>query len=56
MTQRTWDQYLKEEDKAVFAASGFGALAEWGERPALIIVDVNHAFCDDKPMPILDSI
>ena len=56
MTERIWDKYLNEEDKAVFAASGFGSLADWGERPALLIIDVNYAFCDEKPTPILESI
>lgn len=56
MTERVWDKYLSEEDKAVFAASGFGSLAEWGDRPALLIIDVNYAFCDEKPTPILESI
>lgn len=56
MTERIWDKYLNEEDKAVFAASGFGSMAEWGKRPALLIIDVNYAFCDEKPTPILESI
>ena len=56
MTDRIWDKYLSEEDKAVFASSGFGSLAEWGKRPALLIIDVNYAFCDEKPTPILESI
>ncbi len=56
MTDRIWDQYLTERDKAVFAASGFGATAEWGKRPALLVIDVNYAFCDEKPVPILESI
>ena len=46
MTERIWDKYLTERDKAVFAAAGFGALSDWGKRPALIIIDVNYAFCD----------
>lgn len=56
MTERIWDKYLNEEDKAVFAASGFGSLAAWGKRPALLVIDVNYAFCDEKPTPILESI
>jgi hypothetical protein len=55
MTDRIWDKYLSAEDKAVFAASGFGSLAEWGKRPALLIIDVNYAFCDEKPTPILEA-
>lgn len=56
MSERIWDKYLTERDKAVFNATGFGALAEWGKRPALLIIDVNYAFCDEEPKPILESI
>ncbi len=28
----------------------------FGKRPALVIIDVNYAFCDERPMPILESI
>ena len=56
MSERIWDKFLTERDKTVLAASGFGSLADWGKRPALIIIDVNYAFCDGKPMPILESI
>ncbi|WP_210186186.1 MULTISPECIES: isochorismatase family protein [unclassified Beijerinckia] len=40
----------------MFAASGYGALAGYGKRPALLIIDVNYGFCGDKPEPILQSI
>jgi nicotinamidase-related amidase len=56
VTERIWDKYLSDEDKAVFAASGYGAKAKWGKRPALLVVDINYAFTGDKPLPILDSI
>jgi Amidases related to nicotinamidase len=56
MTERIWDQFLTERDKAVFAASGYGARGGFGKRPALIIIDVNWAFCSEKPEPILDAI
>jgi len=56
MTERIWDKYLTERDKAVFSASGFGAMADWGKRPALIVIDVNYAFCDEESKPILESI
>ncbi|UFN46934.1 isochorismatase family protein [Roseomonas sp. OT10] len=51
-----WNQFLTERDKQVFAAAGYGARQGFGKRPALIIVDVNYAFCGDKPEPILESI
>lgn len=56
MTGRIWDQFLTERDKAVFAQAGYGALAEWGKRPALLIIDVNYAFTGESSMPILESI
>ncbi|AYD04860.1 isochorismatase family protein [Neorhizobium sp. NCHU2750] len=56
MTERIWDQFLTERDKAVFAASGYGARGGFGKRPALIIIDVNWAFCSEKPEPILEAI
>ena len=56
MTEPIWDKFLTERDKAVFAAGGFGARAGFGKRPALLIIDVNWAFCGERPEPILQSI
>jgi nicotinamidase-related amidase len=56
MTERIWDKFLTERDKAVFAAGGFGARAGIGKRPALLVIDVNWAFCGERPEPILESI
>jgi len=51
-----WDMFLTERDKAVFSAGGFGARMGFGKRPAILVVDVNYAFCGDKREPILESI
>jgi nicotinamidase-related amidase len=56
MSEPVWTQFLTERDKAVFEASGYGTRGGFGKRPALVIIDVNWAFCGDKPEPILDSI
>jgi maleamate amidohydrolase len=56
MNARIWDKFLTERDKAVFAAGGFGARAGFGKRPALLVIDVNWAFCGERPEPILESI
>ncbi len=53
---RIWDQFLTERDKQVFAAAGYGALAAWGKRPALLVIDVNYAFVGESSLPILESI
>ena len=49
MSERIWDNFLTERDKAVFAASGYGAHQGFGKRPALIVVDVNYNFVGDRP-------
>jgi nicotinamidase-related amidase len=56
MSEPIWNKFLTERDKAVFAAGGFGARAGFGKRPALLIIDVNWAFCGERPEPILESI
>ena len=56
MNERIWDKFLTERDKAVFTAGGFGARAGFGKRPALLVIDVNWAFCGERPEPILESI
>lgn len=56
MSEPIWSEFLTERDKAVFAASGYGARGGFGKRPALLIIDVNWAFCGDRPEPILESI
>jgi nicotinamidase-related amidase len=56
MPDPIWNKFLTERDKAVFATSGYGARQGFGKRPALLIIDVNYAFCGDKPEPILESI
>jgi maleamate amidohydrolase len=56
MSEPIWNKFLTERDKAVFAAGGFGARAGFGKRPALLVIDVNWAFCGERPQPILESI
>ena len=56
MAERVWDKYLTDRDKAVFEKSGFGAKGGGGKAPALLIIDVNYAFCGEQSEPILDSI
>ena len=52
----TWDDILTARDKEVFALSGFGKKAGFGQRPAIFIIDVNYNFTGDKPEPILESV
>jgi nicotinamidase-related amidase len=56
MVERVWEKFLTPRDKAVFAASGYGANGGFGKRPALLVVDVSWGFCGDRSEPILESI
>jgi nicotinamidase-related amidase len=51
-----WDDILTSRDKEVFALSGYGKRAGFGQRPAVLVVDVNYNFVGDKPEPILESV
>ena len=56
MSEPIWNKFLTERDKQVFGAAGYGARGGFGKRPALLVIDVNYAFCGDKREPILESI
>jgi maleamate amidohydrolase len=51
-----WEPFLTERDKQVFGEAGYNARGGFGSKPAVLIVDVNYAFCGHKDEPILDSI
>ncbi len=46
---------LSDEDRAAFAASGYGARGDLGSRPAVVVIDVNYAFCGHRREPLLES-
>ena len=52
----TWDDILTDRDKEVFALSGYGAKAGFGQRPAVLIIDVNYNFVGDRREPIIESV
>jgi len=56
VSERVWERYLSDRDRAVAAAAGLGQRAGYGERPALLVIDVTVNFCGDTSEPILDSI
>jgi nicotinamidase-related amidase len=51
-----WDDVIPERDRLVFEAAGWGRRAGYGERPVILVIDVNVNFCGDRPEPILESI
>lgn len=56
MSEPIWNEFLTDRDKQVFATSGYGATQGFGKRPVILVIDVNYAFCGDRPEPILESI
>ncbi len=51
-----WNKFLTARDRQVFGDAGYGQRAGFGERPAIVVIDVNYHFTGDRPEPILDSI
>jgi maleamate amidohydrolase len=51
-----WDPFLTQRDKQVFQASGYGARAGFGLRPALLLIDVSINFTGERSEPILDMV
>ncbi|HEY7061384.1 MAG TPA: isochorismatase family protein [Chloroflexota bacterium] len=56
MAGRIWDDVVPERDREVFSEAGYGKRGGFGQRPALIVVDVTYDFCGDRSEPILESI
>lgn len=51
-----WDEFLTDRDREVFSASGYGARQGFGRRPALLVIDVNYAFCGQRSESLMESI
>jgi nicotinamidase-related amidase len=51
-----WDDILTERDRQVFGKAGYGRKAGFGQRPAVLVIDMNYNFVGDKPEPILKSV
>ena len=51
-----WDGIVPEEDLRRYEAAGFGRKARLGERPALLIIDVQYRTVGTKPAPFWEAI
>ena len=56
MASRVWERYWTEQDRKAMQTSGYSNPVGFGERPALIIVDVSYNFCGERSEPLLESI
>ncbi len=41
-----WDDVLNEQDRQMFAKAKMGGTSSFGDKPALIIVDMTYGFVD----------
>lgn len=55
MTERVWDRFLTEQDKAHLAATTHRRIG-FGTRPALLLVDLYRWVFGDEPQPLLEAI
>lgn len=51
-----WDDVVPESERKIYDVGGWGKRMGFGEKPAVLIVDVNYDFVGDKPEPIMQSI
>jgi maleamate amidohydrolase len=43
-----WNDYLDAETRATYDRAGFGGRVGLGARPAVLVIDVNYAFCGES--------
>lgn len=55
MAQRIWDKYLTEQDKAHLSIAGHRSLG-YGEKPALLLVDLYRWVFGVRPEPLLQAV
>ena len=55
MVERVWEKYLTDQDKEHIAVSGHRTKG-FGERPALLMIDLYRWVFGDKPLPLMESI
>jgi maleamate amidohydrolase len=53
---RIWEHYLSERDRNVMARAGYRNPMGFGERPALLVIDVNMNFTGDRREPVEEAI
>ena len=51
-----WDAFLSERDRRIFGSAGYGQRAGFGQRPVVLVIDVNYNFVGDRPEPIEESV
>lgn len=53
---RDWEQFVPESDRDIYALAGFRERVGFGERPAILVIDVQYRTAGDRPAPIREAI
>ena len=56
MSGTPWDGIVSEDEQRAYKAAGFGRSSGLGQRPALLIIDVQYRTVGTTPMPFWDAI
>ena len=56
MAERIWDRFLTEQDKQHAASRGRKERIGFGDRPAVLLIDLYRWVFGDKPQPLLEAI
>lgn len=55
MTERIWDRFLTDRDREIMKGTGYGIRAGFGERPALLVIDVSYGFTGQRDQPFEEA-
>lgn len=53
---RPWDKLIADDEIRAYDAAGFGRSAGLGQRPALLIIDVQYRTTGTTPLPFADAV
>src|SRR5438552_8069979 len=56
MNSRPWERFLSEADRAHMAASAEHRDYGWGQKPALLLIDIYRGVFGDRREPLLEAI
>jgi nicotinamidase-related amidase len=53
--KRPWDDLITDEDRAAYAAAGFGGPSGIGQRPALLVIDMQYRTTGTRRAPLAEA-
>lgn len=56
MSGRPWDGLIPAEDLAIYERAGWGKPSGLGNKPALLVIDVQYRTTGTRPLPIADAL